>query len=155
MRLSYSRLDYYEKVYDQRVETFIQCHINAFKYFGGVPECVKIDNLKAAILEANFYEPVFQSMYKGFATHYNFKPVPCRIYRPNDKGKVESGIKYVKQNFFLGRTFKDSDDLDRQLRNWLNRTCNQRIHGTTKKVPFEVFNTDEKEKLQAIPQHSF
>ena len=67
MRLSYCRLDYYEKVYDQRVETFIQCHINAFKYFGGVPESVKIDNLKAAILEANFYEPVFQSMYNSFS----------------------------------------------------------------------------------------
>lgn len=55
MRLSYSRLDYYEKVHNQRVETFIQCHINAFKYFGGVPEYVKIDNLKTAILKANFY----------------------------------------------------------------------------------------------------
>ena len=59
MRLSYSRLDYYEKVYDQRVETFIACHIRAFEFFGGVPEYVKIYNLKAAILEANFYEPTF------------------------------------------------------------------------------------------------
>ena len=67
MRLSYSRLDYFEKVYDQKVETFIQCHINAFKYFGGIPEFVKIDNLKAAVLEANFYEPIFQSLYKKFA----------------------------------------------------------------------------------------
>ncbi len=59
MRLSYSRLDYYEKVYDQRVETFIQCHIHAFEYFKGVPEYVKIDNLKAAILKAHFYEPIY------------------------------------------------------------------------------------------------
>ncbi len=54
MRLSYSRLDYYEKVYDQKVETFVRCHINAFEFFGGVPEYVKIDNLKGAILEASF-----------------------------------------------------------------------------------------------------
>ena len=107
MRLSYSRLDYYEKVYDQRVETFIQCHINAFKYFGGVPEYVKIDNLKAAILNANFYERVYQRLYESFAQHYGFKPHPCRVRKPNDKGKVEAGIKYVKSNFFLGRAFKD------------------------------------------------
>ena len=55
MRLSYSRLDYFEKVYDQKVETFISCHINAFEYFQGVPKSIKIDNLKAAILEAHFY----------------------------------------------------------------------------------------------------
>jgi len=80
MRLSYSRLDYYQKVYDQRVETFILCHINAFNYFGGIPECVRIDNLKAAILEANFYEPVYQQLYRNFAAHYGFRAIPCRIY---------------------------------------------------------------------------
>lgn len=68
MRLSYSRLDFYKKVYDQKVETFISCHIAAFHYFGGIPRSVKIDNLKAAILEANFYEPVYQRG-KGYATN--------------------------------------------------------------------------------------
>ena len=101
MRLSYSRLDYYEIVYDQRVETFIQGHINAFYYFAGIPQYVKIDNLKAAILKANFYEPIYQELYKNFAYHYGFHPLPCRVRRPNDKGKVESGIKYVKNNFCL------------------------------------------------------
>lgn len=135
MRLSYSRLDYYEKVYDQRVETFIECHINAFKYFGGVPQYVKIDNLKAAILEANFYEPVYQELYKNFSEYYGFSPVPCRVRRPNDKGKVESGIKYVKSNFFAGRKFKDEDDVEKRLFNWMDNTCNGRIHGTTRKIP--------------------
>jgi len=65
MRLSYSQLDYYEAVYDQRVEIFIRCHINAFNYFKGVPRYVKIDNLKAAILEANFYEPIYQELYNN------------------------------------------------------------------------------------------
>jgi transposase len=58
MRFSYSRLDYYEVVFDQKVRTFVECHINAFRYFGGVPNVVKLDNLKAAILEAYFYEPI-------------------------------------------------------------------------------------------------
>ena len=72
MRLSYSRLDYYECVFDQKVETFIQCHINAFKFFNGLPRRIKIDNLKAAILEAHFYEPIYQTMYKQFSDHCGF-----------------------------------------------------------------------------------
>lgn len=155
MRLSYSRLDYYEKVYNQKVETFIQCHINAFAYFGGIPETVRIDNLKAAILEANFYEPVYQRLYLSFANHYGFKTVPCRIYRPNDKGKVESGIKYVKCNFFLGRTFISGDDIDVQLRYWLDNTCNRRMHGTIRKVPREVFDLEERPKLRPLPVEEF
>ncbi len=150
MRLSYSRLDYYEKVYNQKVETFIQCHINAFEYFGGVPEVVKIDNLKAAILEANFYEPVFQKMYKDFAQYYGFKPMPCRAYHPNDKGKTESGIKYVKGNFFKGRKFEGGKDCDIKLRQWMDR-ASTRVHGTTRKVPHEVFEAEEKSKLLPLP----
>lgn len=154
MRLSNSRYDYFEKVYNQKVETFIQCHINAFEFFEGIPEYVKIDNLKAAILEASYYEPVYQKLYKSFSEYYNFKPLPCRVRRPNDKGKVESGIKYVKDNFFKGRTFKDGDDLDRQLLNWTNKV-NKRIHGTTRKIPEEMFLKYEKEKLKSLPTNAF
>jgi len=154
MRLSYSRLDYYEKVYDQKVETFILCHIHAFNYFKGVPKGVKIDNLKAAILEANFYEAVYQRLYKQFVEHYGFESIPCRIYRPNDKGKVESGIKYVKNNFFLGRKFKNGDDLDRQLTRWQEK-ANDRVHGTTKKIPRELFESKEKQELLPLPHQEF
>ena len=154
MRLSYSRLDYYEIVYDQRVETFIRCHINAFNYFGGVPQYIKIDNLKAAILKANFYEPIYQELYKNFAYHYGFHPLPCRVRRPNDKGKVESGIKYVKNNFFLGRTFTDEKDLKERLFKWYIK-ANHRIHGTIRKVPQEVFEKEEKIKLIPLPQEEF
>lgn len=155
MRLSYSRKDYYQKVYDQRVETFIECHINAFNYFGGIPKNVKIDNLKAAILEANFYEPVYQRLYKSFSEYTGFNPMPCRVYSPNDKGKVESGIKYVKINFFLGRTFKNSDDLDGRLKEWTDKTCNKRVHGTTRKIPDEIFDHEEKPLLKSLPIEDF
>ena len=155
MRMSYSRLDYYQKAYDQRVETFIECHEKAFAYFGGAPGTVRIDNLKAAILEANFYEPVYQRLYSSFADHYGFKIIPCRIYRPNDKGKVESGIKYVQCNFFLGRRFSGGDDLDSQLLYWLDHTCNQRIHGTIRKIPREVFESEEKAELKPLPVERF
>jgi transposase len=143
MRLSYSRLDYYEVVCDQRVETFIQGHINAFNYFGGIPQYVKIDNLKAAILKANFYEPIYQELYKNFASHYGFHPLPCRVRRPNDKGKVESGIKYIKNNFFLGRKFTNEEDVKEKLTRW-NTKANHSIHGTTRKVSQEIFEKEKK-----------
>ena len=154
MRLSHSRLDYYEKVYDQKVETFIRCHINAFEFFGGVPAYVRIDNLKSAILKASFYEPIYQINYKQFADYYKFSPIPCRIYRPNDKGKVESGIKFVKGNFFKGRTFESGTDLERKLREW-NNSANKRVHGTTRKVPLEVFMEEEKPALSSLPPVRF
>jgi len=154
MRLSYSRLDYYEVVYDQRVETFIRCHINAFNYFGGIPQYVKIDNLKAAILKANFYEPIYQELYKNFASCYGFHPLPCRVRRPNDKGKVESGIKYVKNNFFLGRKFSNEQEIKERLNRWCNKV-NYRIHGTTRKVPKEVFEKEERIKLIPLPKEEF
>ena len=151
MRLSYSRLDYYEVVYDQRVETFIQCHVNAFYYFGGIHQYVKIDNLKAAILKANFYESIYQELYKNFAHHYGFNHLPCRVRRPNDKGKVESEIKYVKNNFFLGRKFSGEKDVKERLSRWNTKT-NHRVRGTTRKVPQEVFEKEEKVKLIPLPQ---
>lgn len=105
----------------------------AFKYFGGVPQNIKIDNLKAAILEADFYEPVVQRNYAAFASHYGFAPEPCRVATPTDKGKVESNIKYVKNNCFKAREFKDIDEAKSFLMEWLDTIANVRKHGTTKK----------------------
>ena len=154
MRLSYSRYDYYEIVFDQKISTWIKCHINAFLFFGGVPEYVKLDNLKAGILKAEFYESVFQQDYKRFADHYNFHISPCRVAEPQEKGKVESGIKYVKNNFISGRIFTDFADMTSKLSRWLDN-ANQRIHGTTKKVPRELFDVEEQLKLKSLPLFEF
>ncbi|KPA16210.1 transposase, partial [Candidatus Magnetomorum sp. HK-1] len=126
-----------------------------FEFFGGIPQDVKIDNLKAAILNANFYEPVYQKLYKQFADHYGFNSIPCRVYSPNDKGKVESGIKYVKTNFFAGRKFENETDLKKRLNNWIAKKCNSRIHSTTRKIPKEIFETQEKSKLLLLPTSDF
>ncbi len=128
MRLSYSRKDYYEIVFDQKVNTWIQCHINAFNYFQGVPKVIKLDNLKSAIIIANFYEPIYQEQYKRFADHYNFLPAPCRVRKPQEKGKVENGIKYITNNFFAGRKFSNNREMVEALGSW-NRKSNKRIHG--------------------------
>ncbi len=155
MALSYSRYMYAAVTLDQSVQTFIRCHIDAFLYFGGVPQTVKIDNLKAAVMEADFYEPVVQRTYASFAEHYGFLPNPCRVYTPTDKGKVESNVKYVKENCFKGREFADLDEARAFLASWLKDTANCRKHGTTGKHPDEVFLGVEKAKLKPLPDTEF
>jgi len=155
MSLSYSRFMYASIVFDQSVKSFIQAHIDAFHFFGGVPETVKIDNLKAAVIEADFYEPVLQRTYAAFAAHYGFFAQPCRVYTPTDKGKVESNVKYVKDNCFKGREFEDIEDARDFLKTWLSDIANKRIHGTTKKIPAELFEAEEKRKLLKLPTEDF
>ena len=155
MTLSYSRYMYAQITLDQSVRTFIQCHTNAFRYFGGIPETIKIDNLKAAIIEADFYEPTVQRTYAAFAQHYGFLPNPCRVYTPTDKGKVESNIKYVKENCFKGRDFTDIREAEAFLKKWLKETANVRKHWTTGKIPSELFETLEALKLSKLPEEEF
>ena len=154
MRLSHSRFDYYEVVFDQTVSTWIQCHINGFNFFGGVPKVINLDNLKSGVVDSNFYEPIFQKEYKRLSDHYGCLLSPCRIYSPQEKGKVESGIKYVKNNFFAGRTFNSNAEMNDQLQQW-NTRANSRIHGTTKQQPIELFKESEKSKLLKLPIENF
>ena len=72
--------------------------------------------------------------------------MPCRVRSPQEKGKVESGIKYVKNNFFSGREFKNAQETEYKLKDWLSKKCNSRIHGTTKKIPRELFEKEERAK---------
>lgn len=155
MSLSYSRYMYACIVFDQSVKTFIQCHVNAFKYFGGVTETVKIDNLKAAIVQADFYEPITQRTYASFAAHYGFWAEPCRVATPTDKGIVEANVKYIKDNCFKGRNFKDVEEAKEFLSYWLSNIANKRIHGTIKKIPQELFHEYEKHKLKELPSDDF
>lgn len=155
MSLSYSRYMYVAITLDQSVQTFIRCHTEAFRYFGGVPQTIKIDNLKAAIVETDFYEPIVQRTYAAFAEHYGFLPNPCRVYTPTDKGKVESNVKYVKENCFKGRDFKNLEDAKLFLLSWLKNTANCRLHGTTGKKPETLYKDTEKALLKELPREDF
>jgi len=153
--LSHSKIDYYEAVHSQKVEVFLLSHIHAFHYFGGVPRIIKIDNLKSAVLKAHFYEPEYQRDYFLFSKHYGFSPSPSRVRTPTDNAQAESRIKYVKRNFFQGRKFQDIDDCNRQLREWMESVSHQRIHGTTKRKPRELFEEEERAKLQPLPGEDY
>jgi hypothetical protein len=155
MVLSYSRYAYYEVVTNQSVPSFISSHINAFEYFTGVPARVKIDNLKAGVITPDFYQPTIQHQYAEFLSYYNSAPVTARVRRPQDKGKVEAGIKYLKNNFIKSLKHNDFQKLREEIKDWNARICNTRTHGTTKKIPLQVFNEKEKKTLSHLPSQRY
>lgn len=153
--LCFSRSSFYCVTYDQSVKSFIEAHIKAFSYFGGVTKRVKIDNLKSAVLKNRRYDLEFNRDFLEFSHHYNFVITPCTPYEPQQKGKVESAVGYTKKNFMAGRVFTDSRDLEIKLHGWMIDYANLRIHGTTKKVPYDQFVKEEKNLLQPLPDSEF
>ena len=150
MVLGYSRDAYYEIVKNQNVETWCACHVHAFEHFGGVTRVVIPDNLKSAIVKASFTDPCANRSYADLARHYGFQIDPCLPGTPEHKGKVESGVKYVKNNFLPLRTFKDFADANKQLAAWNESTARLRIHGTTRRQPKELFEKHERAALTEL-----
>jgi len=151
MTLSWSRHQYVEFVFDQKVETWLRLHRNAFRFFGGVTERVVIDNLKAGIAKACYHEPEAQHAYRECAEHYGFLIAPCRPRTPRHKGKVEQGgVHYVKRNFLAGREPMGLNQANAAVLEWVHTTAGQRIHGTTKEQPLRRFEM-EQETLRPLP----
>lgn len=150
--LSYSRHQYAEIVFDQRVETWLLCHRHAFDFFGGVPERIVPDNLKAAIVRASLHDPVAQRAYRECALHYGFRIDPNPPRSPHLKGKVEQGgVHYVKRNFLAGRDPEPVDVRNAKLRTWCTTIAGQRTHGTTRERPLARFEKVERAALQPLP----
>jgi transposase len=153
--LGYSRLDYYAICYDQKLETLCRELENAFMYFGGVPKRLKVDNMKTAVLKNQHYDLTLNQDFLEFAYHFGSVVTPCEPYHPEQKGKVEGAVKYLQINFVSGRSFQDEADIKRQCKEWMDGYANQRIHGTTRRVPKEVFLSEEQEKLLSLPDEPF
>jgi transposase len=149
--LSYSRYAYYELVTDQKSETFLTCHRHGFEYFGGVPRTIRLDNLKSGVLSPDWYEPILQAEYAKFLKHYGSYGDPCHNYSPEEKGKIESGVKYVKKNCLKRLTVEGFEEAKEQVRIWNREVCNTRLHGTTRKIPKEEWLHVEKPVLQSLP----
>jgi transposase len=152
MTLSWSRHQYVEFVFDQKVGTWLRCHRNAFTFLKGVPQRVVVDNLKAAIVKACWEEPQVQLAYGECAAHYGFVIAPCRVRTPQHKGKVEQGgVHYVKRNFLAGREPTSLAQANRDVRHWCLERAGQRIHGTTKEKPLVRFEQVEQAQLKPLP----
>lgn len=157
MTLAWSRHQYVEFVFDQRVETWLELHRRAFEFFGGVPKKIVPDNLKAAIVRASWdgADPQVQWAYRECAEHYGFLIAPCRPRTPQHKGKVERGVDYVKQNFLAGRGELSLAQANRLVREWCLTTAGQRIHGTTRQQPLACFEQTERAALQPLPDQPY
>ena len=153
MVLSYSRMLYLEFTLSQCLEDFLQCHQNAFRFFGGVPQKVLYDNLKAVVLSRMGSAIQFNPKFMEFAGVYLFEPVPCNVARGNEKGKVENGVKYVRSSFLAGRT-PLWPRIQEEACAWRDGTANVRIHGTTRERPMDRFER-EKLLLRALPVHPY
>ena len=151
MTLAWSRHAYAELVTDQRVATWLGCHRRAFEWFNGVPSRVTIDNPKCAITRACYRDPDVQRAYAECAEGYGFKIEPCPPRDPKKKGRVESGVKYIKRAFLPLRAFRDLTDANAALRGWLLAEAGNRIHGTTHEQPLTRFIDTEQAFLRPLP----
>jgi transposase len=155
MVLSFSRMLYLEFFPSQSLENFMAAHVRAFQFFNGVAHSIRYDNLKSVVLTRFGSSIQFNSRFLDFAAHYLFTPSVCNLRSPHEKGAVENGIRYVKQNFLPARTFLSLADCNRQARAWRDQTANCRIHGTTKQRPIDLFTEKEKTALTPLPHHPY
>jgi transposase len=159
-RLNHSRNTYRQIVYNQKQETFFACHARAFEYFGGVPEKVVPDNLKAAVIRASFESPLVNRAYHALAEHYGFLINPCLPARPQHKGGVENDVKYVKRNFWpvyceeqreKGRDIPSAVGIQDELDRWTREVADRRLIGGMGRTVNDIFETEEKPALRPLP----
>lgn len=153
--LSHSRKGYSEAVYHQGTEPFVRALENAFRSWGGVPRTLVIDNLRAAVARADWYEPELTPKVVEFCRHYGTVILPTRPRHPQHKGKVERGIGYVKGNALKKRTFGSLAEQNAYLRWWEEHVADPRLHGTTRQQVGRCFAQRERTALQPLPPMPF
>jgi hypothetical protein len=153
--LGHSRHIFARFVMHQDLQTLLRCHMLAFTAIGGVPIEILYDRMKTAVTgEDGDGHIIYNRSLIALGRHYGFLPRACRPYRAKTKGKVERPFSYIRQDFFLGRTFRNLDDLNAQLDDWLATVANVRLHGTTQRIVSEAFAAEQPE-LQSLPAFPF
>ena len=156
MVLGHSRYIWARYALHQDLGTVLRCHAEAFEHFLGVPGEILYDRMKTAVLGDRYdgKHIVYNAKLLGCAQHYGFTPRACQAYRAKTKGKVERPFRYIRADFFMGRRFANLDDLNAQLRNWLDTVANVREHGTTNRIVIEHF-LEERSALIGLPAGRF
>lgn len=149
--LSFSRKGYTETLPSQSTECLIRALENAFRHFGGVPATLVIDNLKAAVKKADWFDPEINPKFASFARHYDTVVLPTKPYTPQHKGKVERDVQYVKRSALKGKEFGSINEQNNHLTVWEKTVADTRIHGTTRKQVNTLFEEHEKAALKPLP----
>lgn len=153
--LSYSRKAYSEVVWRQDTETFIRCLENALRFFGGAVRTIVIDNLKAGVIQADWYDPELNPKIRDFAAHYATVILPTKPAMPRHKGKIEAGINFAQENAVKGRSFASLGAQNIFLSEWETNVADTRIHGTIRQQVGPLFRTVEQPALLALPAGLF
>jgi transposase len=149
MVLCYSRRLYVEFTLSETMEQFLACHQNAFRFFGGVPGKVMLDNLKTAVLSHPYGQrAAYHPRYEDFAKHYGFEPRACGVRKPNEKGRVENAVGYVKKSFLAGLELHSLSAVQAAADRWRDTVANPRLHATTRQTPDDRF---KEETLRPLP----
>jgi len=154
MSLSHSRRRFACFVHSQNTQTWIDCHVKAFEFFGGVPHSVLLDNLKAGVIKPDLYDPVLNPAYAECARHYGFVADPAKVRTPEHKGKVERSVTIVKQQVVAGRAFTSLHEANTCALKWSHENA-EVVCRTIGETPMERFKRDEEGKLKPLPDKPF
>jgi transposase len=152
--LGYSRRQYICFTERQDFDSTVRQHIRAFEHLGGVAATCLYDNMKVVVTRWEDDQPIYNTKFLAFATHYGYKPWACQIRRPQTKGKVERPFHYIETNLLNGRDFRSLEHLNEVARWWLAQVADVRLHGTTKKTPLELHD-EEQPHLLPLPALQF
>jgi transposase len=156
LTLGYSRAMVAEIALDQRLETLLALHEEAFSQLGGVPREILYDRMKTVLVDIDERGEIrWHPVFLDFCDWWGFTPRLCHGYRPQTKGKVESGIKYVKGNFVCGWIGSDFVTAAAGLRGWCWEIANQRVHGTTGRVIADALAEEQPHLLPLTGRRSF
>lgn len=151
----FSRHMFVYPTHRQTLEEVIAGFDCAWLFFGGVFAVVIPDNMKAIVDHADATEPRLNDAFREYAQARSFVVDPARVRHPKDKPRVERCVQYVRGNFFAGEDFRDLDDCRERAEVWCREIAGQRVHGTTRQRPAEVFAADELPRLRPAPTASF
>jgi transposase len=153
--LSYSRKGYSEVAWRQNTETVIRCLENAFRHFGGVTATLVPDNMKAAVLQPDWFDPELNPKLRAFCEHYGTTLLPTKPAMPRHKGKVEAGVKYAQSNALKGREFPSLHAQKIFLSDWERTVADTRLHGTIRQQVGSFFTQAEQAKLRPLAASLF
>lgn len=151
MTLSHSRYRYVEFTFSQDQVSWARLHINAFKFFGGVPARIILDNLKAGVIKPNIYDPTLNETYSELSRFYGFTIDPAKAYKPEHKGKVERSIRIVREQLIAGKSYQTITQANIEAAKWCKNEISHRVCSTTGSKPIDLFASEEKQHLIDIP----
>jgi len=155
MTLSHSRYRYVEFTFSQNQVSWAQLHINAFNFFGGVPNRIILDNLKAGVIKPDIYDPTLNETYSELSRFYSFTIDPTKVFKPEHKGKVERSIRIVKEQLIAGKSYHNIIEANSEAIKWCKNEISHRVCTTTGSKPIDLYLFEEKEHLLPMPSSVF